>query len=101
MGHGICTIDFGPCQVAVLNLSGTAYLDPLDNPFTVVEELLEEIETPNILVDFHAEATAEKKAMGYFPRRTGDGGSRYAYPMCRRQTKRFCRNIRAISQMWA
>lgn len=61
MGHGICTIDFGPCQVAVLNLSGTAYLDPLDNPFTVVEELLEEIETPNILVDFHAEATAEKK----------------------------------------
>ena len=66
VGHGICTIDFGPCQVAVLNLSGTAYLDPLDNPFTVVEELLEEIETPNILVDFHAEATAEKKAMGYF-----------------------------------
>lgn len=61
VGHGICTIDFGPCQVAVLNLSGTAYLDPLDNPFTVVEELLEEIETPNILVDFHAEATAEKK----------------------------------------
>lgn len=43
VGHGICTIDFGPCQVAVLNLSGTAYLDPLDNPFTVVEELLEEI----------------------------------------------------------
>ena len=33
VGHGICTIDFGPCQVAVLNLSGTAYLDPLDNPW--------------------------------------------------------------------
>ena len=65
-GHGVCTIDFGPCQVAVLNLSGTAYLDPLDNPFTIAEQLLEEIDTPNILVDFHAEATAEKKAMGYF-----------------------------------
>jgi calcineurin-like phosphoesterase len=52
--------------VAVLNLSGTAYLDPLDNPFTIVEQLLEEIETPNIFVDFHGEATAEKKAMGYF-----------------------------------
>lgn len=79
VGHGICTIDFGPCQVAVLNLSGTAYLDPLDNPFTVVEELLEEIETPNILVDFHAEATAEKKAMA-ISSPDGDGGSRYAYP---------------------
>ena len=53
-GHGVCTIDFGPCQVAVLNLSGTAYLDPLDNPFTIAEQLLEEIDTPNILVDFHS-----------------------------------------------
>ena len=66
VGHGVCTVDFGPWQAAVLNLSGTAYLDPLDNPFTIVEQLLEEIETPNIFVDFHAEATAEKKAMGYF-----------------------------------
>lgn len=66
VGKGVCTVDFGPCQVAVVNLSGTAYLDPLDNPFTVVEELLHEIDTPNIFVDFHAEATAEKKAMGYF-----------------------------------
>ena len=55
-GHGVCTVDFGPWQAAVLNLSGTAYLDPLDNPFTIVEQLLEEIETPNIFVDFHAEA---------------------------------------------
>ncbi len=66
VGHGVCTIDFGSWQAAVLNLSGTAYLDPLDNPFTIVEQLLEEIETPNIFVDFHAEATAEKKAMGFF-----------------------------------
>ena len=66
VGKGVCTVDFGPCQVAVVNRSGTAYLDPLDNPFTVVEELLHEIDTPNIFVDFHAEATAEKKAMGYF-----------------------------------
>jgi hypothetical protein len=50
----------------VINLSGTTYLDPLDNPFTCIESLLEEIDTPNIIVDFHAEATAEKKAMGHF-----------------------------------
>lgn len=66
VGRGICHVDFGAWQAAVINLSGTAYLDPLDNPFTVVEQLLEEVDTPNIFVDFHAEATAEKKAMGFF-----------------------------------
>lgn len=66
VGKGVCTVDFGFCQVAILNLSGTTYLDPLDNPFTMVENMLSEISTPNIFLDFHAEATAEKKAMGYF-----------------------------------
>ncbi len=65
-GRGVCHVDFGSWQAAVVNLSGTAYLDPLDNPFTLIEQLLEEIDTPNIFVDFHAEATAEKKAMGFF-----------------------------------
>ena len=65
-GRGVCHVDFGPFQLAVINLSGTAYLDPLDNPFTRIEQLLKEIDTPNIFVDFHAEATAEKKAMGFF-----------------------------------
>ena len=65
-GHG-CTIwDNGPYQVAVINLMGTAYMDPLDNPFTVIEEFLPTLPTKNIIVDFHAEATAEKKAMGHF-----------------------------------
>lgn len=41
-------------------------MDPLDNPFTMIENMLSEISTPNIFLDFHAEATAEKKAMGYF-----------------------------------
>jgi calcineurin-like phosphoesterase len=31
-----------------------------------MDEILAEIETPNIFVDFHAEATSEKKAMGYY-----------------------------------
>ena len=89
-GHGVCTIDFGPCQVAVLNLSGTAYLDPLDNPFTIAEQLLEEIDTPNILVDFHAEATAEKKAMGYFlAGPCNDAVVKERILMCRLPTKPF------------
>ena len=65
-GHG-CTIwDNGPYQVAVINLMATAYMDPLDNPFTVIEKFLPTLPTKNIIVDFHAEATAEKKAMGHF-----------------------------------
>ncbi|MDE6020576.1 MAG: TIGR00282 family metallophosphoesterase [Ruminococcus sp.] len=65
-GRGVCRLDLGKTQIAVINLSGTTYLDPLDNPFTCIENILENIDTPNIFVDFHAEATAEKKAMGHF-----------------------------------
>lgn len=66
IGRGVCRLDYGRLQVAIINLSGTTYLDPLDNPFTCIENILEDIDTPNIFVDFHAEATAEKKAMGHF-----------------------------------
>ena len=66
VGRGICRLDYGRVQIAVINLSGTTYLDPLDNPFTCIENILADIDTPNIFVDFHAEATAEKKAMGHF-----------------------------------
>lgn len=41
-------------------------MDDLDNPFTVVDRLLEEADTPNIFIDLHAEATSEKKAMGHY-----------------------------------
>lgn len=65
-GKGVTFIDMGSFKVAIINLMGTVYMEPLDNPFTVIENTLKEIDTPNIFVDFHAEATAEKKAMGYF-----------------------------------
>lgn len=65
-GHGVCVWDGGAVQVTVINLMGTAMMEPLDNPFTLIERILPEVETRIVLVDFHAEATAEKKAMGYF-----------------------------------
>ncbi len=37
-----------------------------NNPFTVAEEIIKHINVDIIVVDFHAEATAEKIAMGYF-----------------------------------
>lgn len=65
-GKGISIIDMGSFKAAVVNLMGTVYMEPLDNPFTVIDSVLKKIDTPNIFVDFHAEATAEKKAMGYY-----------------------------------
>ncbi len=65
-GKGLGILDLGICRIAVINLSGVLYMENLDNPFTVIDELLKDIDTPNIFVDFHAEATSEKKAMGHY-----------------------------------
>ena len=66
VGKGLCIVDFGAYTVAVINLMGVAYMDNLDNPFTTIDGLLRSLSTPNIIVDFHAEATAEKRAMGFY-----------------------------------
>ena len=66
VGKGACIIDKGGFSVAVINLIGTTYMAPADNPFKCADEILSEIKTQNIIVDFHAEATAEKKAMGFY-----------------------------------
>ena len=66
VGKGVCVVDMCRYKVAVINLMGTLYLEALDNPYTVADKILDELETPNIFVDFHAEATSEKKCMGYY-----------------------------------
>ena len=55
-------------KVAVLNLLGRVFMDPVDCPFQAAERELRKInrETKIILVDMHAEATSEKIAMGRF-----------------------------------
>lgn len=66
VGKGVCILDLGLVQIAVINLMGVVFMEPLDNPFHTVDKLLKDIKTPNIFIDFHAEATAEKKAMGHY-----------------------------------
>jgi metallophosphoesterase (TIGR00282 family) len=53
-------------HVAVVNLLGKLFLDPAVSPFTMAEDLVAAARerTPIVLVDFHAEATSEKVAMG-------------------------------------
>ena len=65
-GRGFLIHDMGNRSLAVVNLMGTVYLDSLDCPFRTMDRLLERIETNCILVDFHAEATGEKRAMGFY-----------------------------------
>jgi metallophosphoesterase (TIGR00282 family) len=65
-GHGYCVLDMGSSRVAVVNLMGTVYMEALDNPFSTIDRLLGEIDTPNIILDFHAEATSEKIALGRY-----------------------------------
>ena len=53
--------------VAVINLLGKLFLDPAVSPFAVAEELVDDLSRERaaiVLVDFHAEATSEKVAMG-------------------------------------
>lgn len=66
-GAGYTLREVSGLRVLCMNLSGTAFMDPLDNPFTVVDRILER-EKGNYdisLLDFHGEATSEKLAMGY------------------------------------
>ncbi len=53
-------------KIAVINALGRVFMTPCDCPFAAVKNLLQKIEADFIFLDFHAEATSEKKAMGYF-----------------------------------
>jgi len=65
-GVGIYTLASG-VKIAVLNLVGRVFMKLADCPFRAVDEALRQVSphTCNILVDFHAEATAEKIAFGW------------------------------------
>ena len=65
-GRGVTVYDMGSTQVAVVNLQGVLYLDTLENPFDCADAILATLDTPNIFLDFHAEATSEKRALGHY-----------------------------------
>lgn len=68
-GSGMTLVDFGFTVAAVINLMGTVYLDALECPFAAADHLTEEARKAGakvILVDFHAEATAEKRGLGFY-----------------------------------
>jgi len=66
-GKGHAIVEAGGRRVCVINLSGTVYLDAARSPFDESEALLERTkdEADAYVVDFHAELTSEKVAMGW------------------------------------
>jgi metallophosphoesterase (TIGR00282 family) len=64
-GRGYTVVEIGPMRVGVINLSGAAGLKVARSPFDAVDEILGRIEADAVIVDFHAEMTSEKVAMGW------------------------------------
>jgi metallophosphoesterase (TIGR00282 family) len=68
-GRGLSFIDLPDGRaLAMINLMGALFLDVAAGPFEVIDELVDQARarTSLVLVDFHAEATSEKVAMGQY-----------------------------------
>ena len=68
-GKGVTTFPCGPYVIGVINIQGRVFMkDDIDCPFRSAESTLSYLrtKTPIIIVDFHAEASSEKIAMGHF-----------------------------------
>jgi metallophosphoesterase (TIGR00282 family) len=66
-GRGHTVVEKDGARLAVVNLSGTVFMKAARSPFTEIDAILEELDgrADHVLVDFHAEATSEKVAMGW------------------------------------
>lgn len=68
-GSDLCRFQLPDGRVLyVLSLTGQSFMPNVDSPFRCLENILgrEKFDSPCILVDFHAEATAEKRALGQY-----------------------------------
>ncbi len=67
-GKGYTIIKKADKRIAVVNLCGRVFMDSIDCPFRKMDSILAEIKDKAdiIIVDFHAEATSEKQAFGWY-----------------------------------
>jgi 2',3'-cyclic-nucleotide 2'-phosphodiesterase len=67
-GFGSKVFEVGEHKIAVINALGRVFMHPSDSPWEVVKKEVKKLKkiTPNILIDFHAEATAEKICFAKF-----------------------------------
>lgn len=67
-GRGYAVIKANSFRLAVLNLQGRVFMEGIDCPFRKADEILNALgaEADAVIVDFHAEATSEKNALGLY-----------------------------------
>ena len=66
-GRGCACFDVCGHKVCVINISGLVYLEPLSCPFECLDKIIKQNQDCKIkIVDFHAEATSEKRALGFY-----------------------------------
>ncbi len=68
-GKGITIVDMGHTLVAVINILGVVYMENMACPFETANKMIIEAKKLGakvILIDFHAEATSEKRALGFY-----------------------------------
>ncbi|MGB3339903.1 MAG: TIGR00282 family metallophosphoesterase [bacterium] len=67
-GTGFGVYEKQGTKIGLINLEGRVFMQPKEDPFKIGREIVEKMqkETCNIFVDFHAEATSEKKTLGYY-----------------------------------
>lgn len=65
-GRGMTTIETGEGPICIISLIGRVFLDPADCPFRTADRLIGMAQAKTILIDFHAEATSEKIALGRY-----------------------------------
>lgn len=67
-GVGSRIFDMGDFKIGVINVLGRVFMNLVDSPWLIVKEEIERIKqiTPIIVIDFHAEATAEKICFGKY-----------------------------------
>ena len=69
VGEGMAIVNVGTKKLAIINLIGRVYMDENnESPFECSKRLIKKAKekTNNIIIDFHAEATSEKEALGYY-----------------------------------
>lgn len=68
VGLGSRIIEKGGKKIGVINALGRVFMQPIDSPWEIVRKEVEKLKevTPNIIVDFHAEASAEKLCFGRY-----------------------------------
>ena len=67
-GNGYHIFDVGSCKICVMNFLGRVFMQPMESQWKIFEEKIKVIKeiTPNVIIDFHAEATAEKICFGRY-----------------------------------